>query len=104
MRRQRRLGGLTSTLTKNASATPLTSTLTKTLNLKPFRINTYKKGVGGTPYSACRASAAEIALRCRDGVALVTRRGFPYTPGFSPDEGGSCLLLSVRAVSSRSWG
>src|SRR6266849_11052266 len=37
---------LTSTLIKNASATPLTSTLTKTKDLKSFIINTYKKGVG----------------------------------------------------------
>src|SRR5712692_8885803 len=41
-----RLSRLTSTLTKNASATPLTSTLTKTKDLKSFNINTYKKGVG----------------------------------------------------------
>src|SRR6266581_88896 len=34
---------LTSTLTKNVSATPLTSTLTKTKDLKSFIINTYKK-------------------------------------------------------------
>src|SRR5713101_4336611 len=43
-----RLSRLTSTLTKNASATPLTSTLTKTKDLKSFNINTYKKG-GGVP-------------------------------------------------------
>src|SRR5229473_3026837 len=39
---------LTSTLTKNASASPLTSTLTKTKDLKSFIINTYKKE-GGVP-------------------------------------------------------
>src|SRR5260370_21070350 len=40
------LSALTSTLTKNASASPLSSTLTKTKDLKSFIINTYKKGVG----------------------------------------------------------
>ena len=49
MRQQRTLSRLTSTLTKNASVSPLTSTLTKTKDLKSFIINTYKKGVGGTP-------------------------------------------------------
>src|SRR5713101_7908125 len=38
------LSPLTSTLTKNVSATPLTSTLTKTKDLKSFNINTYEKG------------------------------------------------------------
>jgi hypothetical protein len=31
---------------KNASASPVASTLTRKLHLKPFRINTYKKGGG----------------------------------------------------------
>src|SRR5712692_6466213 len=38
---------LTSTLTKNTSATPLASTLTRKPHFKPFRINTYKKGGEG---------------------------------------------------------
>ncbi len=46
-----RLSRLTSTLTKNACATPLTSTLTKTKDLKSFNINTYKKGGGGTTHT-----------------------------------------------------
>ncbi len=52
MRQQRTLSLLTSTLTKIAPATPLISTLTRKPHLKPFRINTYKKGgegEGGTP-------------------------------------------------------
>src|SRR5713226_8404250 len=43
-----RVSHSTSTLTKNASASPLTSTLTKTKDLKSFIINTYKKE-GGVP-------------------------------------------------------
>ena len=34
---------------KSASVTPLVSALTKSLDLKSFRICTYKKGWGGTP-------------------------------------------------------
>src|SRR5260370_13838124 len=46
------LNPLTSTLPRDASASPVASTLTRKLHFKPFRINTYKKGgegEGGTP-------------------------------------------------------
>src|SRR5713226_9662712 len=71
------LSALTSTLTKNASATPLTSTLTKTKDLKSFIINTYKKGVGQGPNFEFRISSAGFHL------ALATGRRFPILLGFS---------------------
>src|ERR1700674_4929824 len=52
------LTALESTLTKKRPATLLQSTLTKTLDLKSFRMNTYKKrggGGGGSPRILCRA-------------------------------------------------
>ncbi len=42
---------LESALAKNAPASPLECALTKLLDLKPPGMNSYKKGVGGTPVS-----------------------------------------------------
>src|SRR5260370_15206352 len=77
-----RLSHLTSTLTKNVSATPLTSTLTKTKDLKSFRINTYKKE-GGVPLEnrskKCRSelsSAREDRARLSELPCAVPRHSF----------------------------
>src|SRR5713101_6262917 len=56
---------LTSTLTKNASASPLTSTLTKTKDLKSFIINTYKKEGGVTSRKSVKKGQIEIQFRQR---------------------------------------
>jgi len=83
------LSPLTSTLTKNASATPLTSTLTKTKDLKSFNINTYEKGVGGTPFSAQR----NLPLQVTSHESGATNHGGSFTslPSFA-----SCLRKLVQ--------
>ncbi len=56
---------LTSTLTKIASATPLTSTLTKTKDLKSFNINTYRKGGRGERFLRGGRPGHWLAVRRR---------------------------------------
>ncbi len=55
------LSPLECTLTKNASASPLESTLTNSLDLKPFRIHTYKKRWVGGRNQRTSAAAEEAA-------------------------------------------
>ncbi len=75
---------LTSTLTKNASATPLASALTSIVDSKSRRISTYEKVVGGGTPSASAVCGHQRRLRVPTPVGTVpwfpvapTRRGSP---------------------------
>ena len=69
---------LESTLTKNRSLTPAQSTLTKTLDLKSFRINTYKKTGGwGADKVRTPPEAKSAVCRPRQEALRSNRRASP---------------------------
>jgi hypothetical protein len=90
---------LTSTPTKNASATPLTSTLTKTKDLKSFIINTYKKGVGGPNHESLITNHESLPLTPLDSALTSKRASKSFTSNTCEKQGGGGPSFEFRVSS-----